>query len=1040
MLRKIYTLILLLLTSVSAKSQCSNNVNHWESAVLANNTWRYLVPTMTIPNWETTSFNDATWLQGTGGFGFGDNDDNTVLTQPVTSVYIRKQFNIVDTSVIQSMILCMDYDDGFVAYLNGKEIARSNLNAPTLFNDLATLSHEANLYQSQQPEYFSFSSLGIDTLLVNGNNVLAIEVHNFVANSDDLSSNAFLQLGISNSTFNYQPTPVWFQPQSLLQTHLPIVKINTLGQTILDDPRIICDMRIIDNGPGNQNCISDPATDYNGKISIERRGSTSQSAFPKNPYGFSPVDANNITINASILGMPSENDWILYSPYSEKTFMPNYIVYNLARELGWYSSRTRYVELVIDGNYEGVYILLEKIKQDKNRVDIEKITPTMNSGDSLTGGYIVKVDKTTGNSGGGWNSNQGVFYQKHDPDWDVITPQQDNYIVNYINTFEQALFSPNFANPETGYRKYSNPYSFIDFFIINEMSNNIDGYRLSTFLYKDRDSKCGKLTIGPYWDFNLSFGNGNYCNGGPWQDWQMYPPGCGERTTIYIDRMLQDPWFKNQLNCRWNQLRQNTLSNATLLFNIDTLANYLRQPASRDSARWQTIGVPIWPNNNVSNTWQGEVDYLKLWLTNRLAWMDANMYPSTQACNAVNSSQIVISEINFHSDETRDAGDWIELYNFGSTSVNLSYAYLKDDNSYNKYCVLPNNFILQAGERKVIYADSSKFTSEHPTVLNKYGPLCFKLNNAGQKIELYDKDNRWITSVTYGDYNPWQCSADGNGRTLELSSPSANPNLASSWFAGCVGGSPGNAFSPCNEKIIYSELNYNSLLTADAGDWVELYNNSSSAIDLNNWTLKDGGNNSFTFSGTSNINSNQYLVVFSDAIKFSNRFPLVNNIKGPTNFGFSSNGDVIKLYNASGKIENSLCFYASSPWPTDANGIGKTMENNQYNGNANEATTWFAGCPEGSPGKVYDPNCGAAFVNEFEENEFIKVFPNPSKGIFTIESLQPISFVRVFDLQGKMILESKEKTIDATKLSAGIYLLKINLLNDKIFYKRIVKE
>jgi hypothetical protein len=327
---------------------------------------------------------------------------------------MRKSFNIVDTSLIKQAIFCMDFDDGFVAYLNGVEITRNSMDIGQTWNSFATAENEANLYQGAQPLYYTLTSVQ-KLLLQNGNNVLAIETHNVSASSSDLSSRPFLFLGISNNTFSYLPLTSWFQaPAAILQSKLSIMVINTLGQSIVDDPRIICDMGIIYNGVGNLNCIGDPFNNYNGKISIELRGSSSQ-GFPKQPYGFSTLDSSNNSQDVSLIDMPAESDWILLNPYTDKTFMRDVLTYDLGRALNWYASRAQFVNLIIDGDNKGVYVLLEKIKRDKDRVDIGKITPTANSGDSLTGGYIFKVDKVTGNSNNWWSSNQGVFLQNHYP-------------------------------------------------------------------------------------------------------------------------------------------------------------------------------------------------------------------------------------------------------------------------------------------------------------------------------------------------------------------------------------------------------------------------------------------------------------------------------------------------------------------------------------------------------------------------------------------------------------------------------------------------
>jgi len=211
------------------------------------------------------------------------------------------------------------------------------------------------------------------------------------------------------------------------------------------------------------------------------------------------------------MGLPVENDWILYAPYSDKTLIRNVLTYNLARDMGRYASRYRFCELVINGDYKGLYVLFEKIKRDDNRVNITEMGSEDNSGDALTGGYIIKKDKLDGDYIEGWYSlplpgEYTMYYQFHYPKPNVITQEQRDYIINYFNEFEAFMASDNYNDPLTGYQNIVNVHSFINFCIINELSNNLDGYRLSTFMYKDRDSIDGKLTLGPVWDYNIAYG------------------------------------------------------------------------------------------------------------------------------------------------------------------------------------------------------------------------------------------------------------------------------------------------------------------------------------------------------------------------------------------------------------------------------------------------------------------------------------------------------------------------------------------------------
>lgn len=158
---------------------------------------------------------------------------------------------------------------------------------------------------------------------------------------------------------------------------------------------------------------------------------------------------------------------------------------------------------------------MEKIKRDKNRVNISKLKSEDIEGEELTGGYIIKIDKTTGNGGDGWESKyknkngSKTYYQYHYPKSAKIEAEQKEHIKNYFDDFETEVYNKN-HDTINGYQSFINPESFYDMIIMNELSKNVDGYRLSTYLYKDKNDK---LTAGPLWDFNLSFGNANYYNG-----------------------------------------------------------------------------------------------------------------------------------------------------------------------------------------------------------------------------------------------------------------------------------------------------------------------------------------------------------------------------------------------------------------------------------------------------------------------------------------------------------------------------------------------
>ena len=616
----------------SVFSQVSQT-DHWETVVFAGQQWHYFVGTEQPPsNWNQPDFDAGGWAEGPGGFGYGDDDDGTVIPKTL-SVYLRIVFNVVDRAAISQVVLSMDYDDGFVAYLNGVEMARVGVGSPgetPAFDQPANVDHEADLYRGQTPPGFELDPEVIDQILNNGENVLAIEVHNRALNSSDLSSNAFLSFGISDQSHHYQDPPEWFEPPFKLESsNLPIVVIDTHGQNIPDDPRIVADMGIIYNGPGQRNYMTDPFNDYEGKISIEIRGESSM-MFPKKSYRLETQDSLGNNNNVSLIDMPEENDWVLYAPYSDKSLIRNALTFKLGNELGRWAPRTRFCELILNGDYQGVYLLMEKIKRDKNRVDIAKLKPEDLSGDELTGGYILRIDKTDPDDPPGFTSNptpqlpgvKSIYFQYYDPKEPELAPEQKEYIKDKIEKFESVLSSYGFSSRTDGYVKYIDVPSFIDFMLINEVGKNVDAYIFSTYLYKKKDSNGGKIVMGPLWDFNLAYGNVDY------HENSQYAPGWIYNDTYrvyWFRRLMEDNNFANQSKCRWEELRENILNKEHISYLIDSMVTVLDEAQERNFKRWPVLGEYVWPNQFVGNTYQEEVAWLKHWIAERLIWMNARM-------------------------------------------------------------------------------------------------------------------------------------------------------------------------------------------------------------------------------------------------------------------------------------------------------------------------------------------------------------------------------------------------------------------------------
>jgi hypothetical protein len=415
-------------------------------------------------------------------------------------------------------------------------------------------------------------------------------------------------------------------------SNLPIVVINTYGQSFSPYQKYYVGMGIIDNGPWVRNNITDPHNAFSGEVELDLHGQSTL-YLPKQSYGISAVDGAHNDLSVSLFGLPAGKDWVFKGLYQDKTLIRDELGFWIHNRMGHYSSRTRFFELVVDGDYRGVYQIEEKVKRDNNRVNIAKLKYTDTAGDELTGGYIIRLDKYfTGDQG--WYSNyksnithdSANFFLYYYPKPDSIQPSQRIYISNYFHEFENALVSPTFTDPVNGYRKYIDVPSFLDNFILNELSKNTDGYRSSTYFYKERDSKGGKLFCGPMWDFNIAFDNCFFNGGDNPTGWQYQVYATENFVPFWWWQFMLDPSFKDQLKCRYQYLRTNVLSLPVLISHIDSMAAYLDEAQIRNFNRWPIMGQFVHPNPSpIPPSYAAEIGNIKDFIQQRLAWMDANM-------------------------------------------------------------------------------------------------------------------------------------------------------------------------------------------------------------------------------------------------------------------------------------------------------------------------------------------------------------------------------------------------------------------------------
>jgi hypothetical protein len=564
--------------------------------------------------------------------------------------------------------------------------------------------------------------------------------------------------------------------QVFTDSNLPIVIITTDGNVVIpDSPRALASMKIIFRGEGLRNYISDQNTaeylNYNGRINIEVRGSSSQT-LPKKQYGFSTLTTDNITErNVSLLGLPADNDWILNGLGFEPSLIRDYLCYNLSRMIGDYASRTVYCEVILNGSYNGLYVLEEKIKQGSERVNIAKITTLDNSYPKVTGGYIVKADKTGGDPVA-WTmssyigTNDVTFIYDY-PKPEEISAPQSKYIQSVFETLRSTAATGN-ASIENGFPSVIDIPSFVDYMIINELGSNADAYQFSTFFHKDRN---GKLRAGPIWDLNLTFGYDLAIWGydrSKTDVWQFLN-GDNEGPKFWQD-LFNNPDFRCCLYKRWNQLIQpgQPLNYASIEALIDTTVAKISEAAVRENNRWGTV-----PNLSA------EIDRIKNFLQSRIPWMTSHI---TLLGNCIDEIMppLVITKIMYHPDSTlkfpdSDAQEFLEIRNTGSKTVSLNGVFFSG-----------TGFVYQFPWYSEIFPNSVKILANKSDVfLAKYGfspsgQFTRNLSNAGEKLVLADGFGNVIDSVSYSDHAPWP-NADGNGYFLELIDPLSDNSLASNW-------------------------------------------------------------------------------------------------------------------------------------------------------------------------------------------------------------------------------------------------------------------
>lgn len=408
---------------------------------------------------------------------------------------------------------------------------------------------------------------------------------------------------------------------------IPVLRVNVGGRAIERDVEIAGTIAVFEQHDGTLTDLATRTPTFTGPIGFQGRGNFTWS-LPKKGYAFELQDASGNASDRALLGMPPGSDFALYACYTDKTCLRNALVYALGQQLGRWSPRTRFVELFIDDQYLGLYMVWERIRRDRARVDLPRPAATASAGD-ITGGYIVRHEGGPMGDGSDFTTTSDTVYAYHYPDVDRITADQRQYVLGAFQRMEDAI-----AARPADHSAVIDARSWIDRGIVEEVTNNWDGYVHSIYMTREADRAGGRIGMGPLWDFDLAFANGNVtgynCRTDNWA-YQIARPRP-DNVPAYWLALYAEPSFLRAWKCRYQELRRGPLALATFEARIATWVAFTAAARARDQERWPTIGTPIFPNCATHPSYAAEVSALRDWIAARLTWLDAQAAAMPGTC------------------------------------------------------------------------------------------------------------------------------------------------------------------------------------------------------------------------------------------------------------------------------------------------------------------------------------------------------------------------------------------------------------------------
>ena len=373
-------------------------------------------------------------------------------------------------------------------------------------------------------------------------------------------------------------------------TGLPIINLITDGSVQIDSKEDYVEGDVSLDGRRDFESLTDLS------MKIRGRGNSTWFIHPKKPFQMKLSD------KSAFLGMPEDKKWLFLAEYSDKTMLRNTIAFELGymSNLDW-TPAGEFAEVYLNGEYNGTYNITQKVEESDNRVAL---------GDT---GYLLELDQLDR------IDPDDVYFEStvterfiiniKEPDLDYGS-EEFRYIENLIAEFEEALFGANFQDENIGYKNHINLESFIDWYLISEITKNVDSRWFSSIYLNVMPGE--KIKMGPLWDFDLAFGNTDYADTQYYQGWWI-------RFNPWYERLFEDPAFTQMVKDRFIYFKNNE---DLIIQKIDVYAEKLKWAQAENDQKWQTLGKYVWPNPVIYDTYQEEVDHLKNWYLARMQWLE----------------------------------------------------------------------------------------------------------------------------------------------------------------------------------------------------------------------------------------------------------------------------------------------------------------------------------------------------------------------------------------------------------------------------------